>query len=119
MKGIYFRGIDENGNWQYGLAVININDKSLILDMDKYYVINTNTICRYVGIEDCNGNKIFEGDVVKIGKDVSIVKWEDEYGRFVIKSKRFIIAVSDKIRNEVEVIGNIFENGELVKEVME
>lgn len=30
------------------------------------YAINPDTICQYVGINDKNGNKIFEGDIVYI-----------------------------------------------------
>ena len=88
------------------------------------------TIGQYTGLTDKNGNKIFEGDIVKdtFGRIMEVVF----RGKFVKFAFRLIKATGKKWTNnfcfsdmkewflcgipEVEVIGNIHDNPELLKE---
>ena len=83
-------------------------------------------IMQYTGLHDKNGKEIYEGDIVKIAGDYELYGTNAgemyevyfAYGGFRLKPK-----YNSKARgywleddNEVEVIGNVFENKELLNE---
>lgn len=81
--------------------------------------IDPETLCQYTGLKDMNGNRIWENDIIKheISDTIGTVKWyqEDYVGWCVddtiIDEQQF----TDEMWNECEVIGNIFDNPELLK----
>ena len=70
-------------------------------------------VMQYTGLKDKNGKEIYEGDIVKGNylKGIGVVEWNDKFCKFDI-SHKMNITPSD----ECEVIGNIYENPELLKE---
>lgn len=93
-------------------------------------VIDTETICQYTGLIDKNGNKIWENDVVctpyidPIFKDIvndeilNDFRWKVVFyeGLFCVENESDRIYLRDfSINNYIEVIGNIFDNPELLK----
>lgn len=75
------------------------------------------TVGQYTGLTDKNGTKIFEGDVVNIlteNNEIGIVKYDE--GGFEVEADGFVIDFKQNINGtDVEVIGNIYDNPELLK----
>lgn len=121
MKEILFKAkrID-NGKWVYGYYMdrhgCEIIEKGtwLIFDVDE------NTICQYTGLTDKNGNKIWENDVALRNSSQGLFKGKIIYDKdgslchreFNTDFEALLIG-SEKY---IEVIGNIFDNPELMKE---
>lgn len=109
-----------NGTWVHGyLSDKNyINDKSL----EGEFLVDENTICQYTGLTDKNGKKIFEGDILRHA-DETILKtvWNDRKYGFAAQCVKGSALLKDCKwglwefeSDEVEVIGNVFDNPELL-----
>lgn len=131
MREILFRGKDaDNGEWVYGYYAHfeNIHDVKVDIIYTGYadmhmgsilpecYDVNPKTIGQYTGLTDKNGTRIFEGDIVDIipEDEPSVIKWDDDSARFVI-----INSCERDFDNywghELEIIGNIHDNPELLE----
>lgn len=127
MREIIFRGKDpESGEWYYGYYVKrNDGDRGyLILEdyyLESYEIVKPETICQYTGLTDKNGKKIFEGDILEGDLDDNLdpgAKWRSTvvWGAFgwMCKARQTCPMDEFDIR-EGEVIGNIYDNPELVE----
>ena len=89
------------------------------------YIDDESTICQCTGLKDKNGKMVFENDIVAhldtystengwaeadyIGK----VVWDDETLSFQVTNR--LSAESYEVLDECSVIGNIFDNPELLE----
>ena len=90
------------------------------------YEVDRETICEYTGLTDKNGRKIFENDIVRAiykpkGEDLTvddfIIKWDKYYCRYVgyyAEKENLFNPLLFGSQTSFEVIGNIFDNPELV-----
>lgn len=87
------------------------------LEFDKQCVLMQCT-----GLKDKNGKLIYEGDVVKFsslyGHAIFEIKWNEEFATFGYEDKETDFSEFGKLYNDaayIEVIGNIYENPELLE----
>lgn len=89
-----------------------------IFDNDSYDLDDGLLFLQYSGCKDKNGRYIFEGDIIKwVDHDYEerqdVIKWEA--GGLCLCNNSFTIGHYLDKEKELEVIGNIYENPELVK----
>lgn len=72
------------------------------------------------GLKDKNGKQIFEGDIVDYKGRKAVVKWHGSYASFIY---RFVDELQERVSEwhplflayyHFEIIGNIYENKELL-----
>ena len=109
IEGYYYKRIQE-GNVVDAIETYDGNIHSI-----EYYEIDPKTLCQYTGLKDKKGDKIWENDILHgefHGYPVTCietfkVKWHKEDAGFLVNY------FSPK---NCEVIGNIFDNQELIKD---
>lgn len=133
MRTIKFRGKTHgNGKWYYGSLVYSedINTaiyfqigNGLVKRMDWVYVI-PETIGQFTGLYDCDGKEIYEGDIVEWEKDglMYVVKfWHGMFYASVEECNDGILGgfplhvLTEYEDGKCEIIGNIYDNPELLK----
>ena len=82
-------------------------------------------LMQYTGLTDKNGKEIYEGDIVQYNQNSSydnmdfIAKWSDDKLGFIFQSNSGEQLVNQTPHlnrfKHLEVVGNIFENPELLK----
>lgn len=90
------------------------------------YEVNPGTVCQYTGLTDKNGNKIWENDVVEVKNDkhhfISQIEWDNWCKGFMFQDTKTTACGMDAISDSgcyrfgCKVIGNIFDNPELIGE---
>ena len=123
----------DNGQWVQGFIckkkyksnkfyISCFHDKD---DNEQFFAIDPDTICQCTGLKDKNGNLIWENDVVGFWDTYSTengqaemdcigkVVWDDETISFQVTNR--LSAESYEVIDECSVIGNIFDNPELLE----
>lgn len=73
------------------------------------------TICQCTGLKDKSGKLIFENDIVKDNVIYGAVKWDDANARYIIDDRDDGYQDYSEWWHEVGVIGNAFDNPELLE----
>ena len=119
MREILFRGKTVcDGDWVYGGITWNPSRKKFFIhtDWEEANVI-PETVGQYTGLTDENGVKIFEGDILHAAQGDFVVRWSESICSFVAGEKeRMRPCMNSGTMKYCEVIGNIFDNPELIKE---
>jgi hypothetical protein len=76
-------------------------------------------VMQFTGLYDKNGREVYEGDVLTDFEEkdfICIIKWEDNRGHWACYDykNRYIGFAFEYIANGLEVIGDIYENPELL-----
>lgn len=102
------------------------NDEvQMISDVEGFYAYDEFKLMQFTGLKDKNGKEIFEGDVVKyeVGRNTYTeeVAYDKNFAGFGVKdAKANVVFTFGEIAEDIslislEVIGNIYENHELLE----
>jgi uncharacterized phage protein (TIGR01671 family) len=116
-------GSPVDSNWVYGGIFPNNNggDFALIYQQEPEihkFPVYADTVGQYTGLTDKNGNKIFEGDIVKltfsevVGKIICDVNYYIESDIFDRTTRKLL---GDYSPYDLEILGNIHDNPELLE----
>ena len=127
MEGFYFEELgppvcfkeDKQEPSKHWIFFQGMSDWGLPRQMYKTQVI-PKTVGQYTGLMDKNGKRIFEGDIVSYNKSAEVVIWDTS-----LNIPCFCLGVGRgsstaphpyKITKQHVVIGNIYDNPELLEE---
>jgi len=127
-----FRAMRDDGKgWLEGFLFANKHGKHYILPYE-YYGSTSLTSCMYVdpvtigqciGLKDKHGVLVFEGDVLRVMFDDCEFAGVVRYGETYMSRCTFYVDTGSGVRllhqhnkNHIEIIGNIYDNPELLQE---
>ena len=106
--GYYY---EENGN----TYIIEDRQKDSVLNRNEAVLIEPSTVCMYTGLKDCEGNELWEGDILEGEPNCEIVFFKGTFAtRFInyngeecVDPLHYFIKEDGTV--ECKVIGNISE----------
>lgn len=114
-----------DGEWVFGYVFSDLGAMKIRqygTDRPEYndYEVDPETVGQYTGLIDKNGKKIFEGDIVRYGDTIHEVIFEQRngtayFGLVYSEAETLPFGHYQDLR-QIEVIGNIYDTPELLKD---
>ena len=143
MREIKFRGLNGETGWHYGIPLTNKLGTYIIfeknphicsqyhyIEIDEFEVVKKETVSQWTGLLDKNDVEIYEGDIVVYDDTpynvhasilTGVVKMENQSFKLIsikpnsIGYRKMLIGSDDFFNRKSKVIGNIYENPELLE----
>lgn len=142
MREFVFRGKPKNEAEYEPLRELSEDDcgngfvyGSLVVSHNKYYIctmalqirggisdyittmidVLPDTVGQYTGLKDKNGTKIFEGDIVLLKDDEEPYQVAFDESCFQVYGNSICYVMDNFYDHDIEVIGNIYDNPELLE----
>lgn len=131
MRDILFRGKRlDKGEWVEGFFA---EKKDPLLESDvrnafilaqargdffvTWFPVDPSTVGQFTGLNDKNGEQIFEGDILTVdGEDgFFVLEFQEDTTRFVMSGDCMVVDFDNFWSYEVEVVGNRVDNSELLE----
>lgn len=121
MKDLKFRAWLKNEKKIYYVETLDFDTKEAYLCLAGLYEFNEIELMQYTGLKDKNGVEIYEGDIVEWCGNKMEIFWGTDIGFGYgfcwrnVKGNSYYHESMTGFIDEYEVIGNIYENPELLK----
>lgn len=128
MRRILFRGKNLFGKWIEGDLIQYIIYGKMHIARNSWGAggqeVVPETVGQYTGVTDVNSNKIFEGDIVisdyiDYEDERGVVQWDSDIAKFIITFSTFTIDFDNVYGREFEVVGNVYDNPEMMEKIEE
>ncbi len=99
----------------------DLNDDNWIASENEIVAVDAATACRCTGLRDKNNTLVWEHDIIFLAKleDFFFVRWDDRTASFYLQGTFRVVSFQKYQEEEIEVIGNIFDNPALQQETTE
>ena len=127
-REIKFRGKDPKGGWVEGYYLQDLTQgkmRSYIFNCPCYWEVIPETVGQYTGLLDKNGKEIYEGDIIRSYDSennpiIHSISWDNKMACYVATMLQYPLLGGSIDKGwidefEKEVIGNVFDNPELLK----
>lgn len=113
MREIEFRAWDKNDKEMFNIIMIAWPQGRELRTIvsGRGGSVDNPILMQYTGLKDKNGKKIFEGDILDINDQITVVEWVEGVACF--SGLQFVKGKFNQA--QCVVIGNIYENPELLK----
>lgn len=123
--GFYLNPLEEYGNGERVAEIVPLEAIQNFECVSPTLIVDPTTICQCTGLKDKNGRLIWENDIVAYWDSYSTengqaeadcdgkVVWDDETISFQVTNR--LSAESYEVLDECSVIGNVFDNPELLE----
>lgn len=101
--------------WAIGDLLHSYENGTIIVPVEGggAFSVDSDTVCQFTGMKDCEGNNLFEHDLIHfVGhKPIGEVIWsEDDYAFMVASGNESLYLLSDVIDiGKIKIIGNKFD----------
>lgn len=129
MNTIKYRALAKDGTWRYGYyPYLNVDMGNTRYPLDIFWnnflhSFRRETLGQWTGLSDKLGKEIYEGDIIRQrsypGYAINVIDYESESdGSYANWNFSYDLdEFGERPNKEWEVIGNIYENPELLKEI--
>lgn len=112
----------DNGEWVKGDLVHNTSYVGISYPSDEFsdvpivHRVNPKTVCMFTGLKDCDGNEIYEGDIIDFDICLCSVVWVDGVCAFCLKNTTLEasgtkpLGVMLDYYNKHKVLGSIYDS---------
>ena len=119
MRKIKFRAWDKENEKMMKVSSLHLENKEIsVKENGTFHLFRMQDLMQYTGVKDKNGKEIYEGDIVILNdaeeENRCIVKYK--YGSYILIDGDLRENLSNVEDRFLEVVGNIYQNKNLLKE---